>query len=63
MENEKLICAKCDRELELKEVSLEYLGHRLSHSFPVCPVCGQVYISEEIVTGKIHQVETELEDK
>ncbi|MGI5900943.1 MAG: DVU_1557 family redox protein [Desulfitobacteriia bacterium] len=63
MGQEKLICCKCDRDLELAEVSLEYLGHKMTHQFLACPQCKQVYISEDIVTGKMRTVEQELEDK
>jgi uncharacterized OB-fold protein len=63
MSDEKLICHKCGREMIPMETSLEYLGHKMTHKFPKCPDCGIVYIPEEIVNGKIHEVETELEDK
>ena len=59
----KVICGKCEREMEPKEVALTYLGHQVTAELPVCPVCGQVYISEEVVSGKIHRVEQLLEDK
>jgi len=45
------------------ETALEYLGHKITHIFPTCPVCKLVYIPEKEVNGKMHQVETELEDK
>jgi len=60
---EKLICSKCNKELEPESINLEYLGHRMTHQFLTCPVCKMVYIPENIVNGKMHQVETELEDK
>lgn len=63
MENEPLICAKCKVQLEPKKINLNYLGHRVTHEFMCCPVCGQPYISEDIVNGKMHEVETMLEDK
>lgn len=56
-------CVKCDRELEPVKLTLNYLGHQITHEFPQCPVCGNVFISEEIVTGKMLQVEYMLEDK
>lgn len=58
-----LICGKCDREMQLMDVSLSYLGHQLTVKLPRCPVCKQVYLSEEVVTDKIQRVERELEDK
>ncbi|NTV91692.1 MAG: DNA-binding protein [Clostridiales bacterium] len=60
---DKLFCVKCKVKMEPADVNLEYLGHRMTHKFPVCPVCGQIFIPEDIVSGKMHQVETELEDK
>ena len=58
-----MICVNCDKELEPTKINLNYLGHRITHEFPACPVCGNLFISEEIVTGKMYEVETELEDK
>lgn len=56
-------CVKCDKQLEPANVTLNYLGHQITHEFPRCPVCGNVFISEEIVMGKMLQVEYVLEDK
>lgn len=63
MAPEKLICCKCNKELESATIKLEYLGHSMSHQFLTCPVCKHSYIPEETVMGKMHQVEMELEDK
>jgi hypothetical protein len=60
---DRVVCARCDREMEEGDVTLTYLDHQVTARLPVCPVCGQVYISEEVVTGKIQRVERELEDK
>ena len=60
---EKLKCRKCDQYLTLIQVSAEYLGYRFSEKIPVCPQCGQIYISEELVRKKISQVEGVLEVK
>jgi NAD-dependent SIR2 family protein deacetylase len=56
-------CMKCDVELVHEETTLEYLGYDMTYQLPRCPVCGQVFISEEIARGKMHEVETSLEDK
>lgn len=56
-------CAKCGKEMTAAVVRLNYLGHTVEHKFPKCPVCGQIYISEEIVREKMHEVEINLEDK
>ncbi len=62
MEDE-LICSLCGVPLEPRKINLRYLGHQVSSEFPTCPKCGNMYIPEEIVTGKIRALETELEDK
>ncbi len=59
----KLVCCKCGIPMETGAVSFAYLGHNFSAELPKCPQCGQVYLSEELVKGKVTQVETGLEDK
>jgi NAD-dependent SIR2 family protein deacetylase len=56
-------CMKCDEELVLSETTLEYLGYDMTYELPRCPQCGQVFVSEELARGKMHEVETSLEDK
>lgn len=64
MEKEKkLICYKCQKELELKKTEFTYLGHTFFNEVPRCPQCGMVYISEELVRNRISEVEMQLEDK
>ncbi len=63
MAAEGFICSKCNKELELENVNLEYLGYRITHPFLTCPTCKIIYIPEEVVLDKIHQVERQLEDK
>ena len=58
-----LICARCDAPLEKSETKFDYLGHTFSHTAPKCPICGMVYVPEELVMGRIAEVETMLEDK
>lgn len=60
---EGLVCARCDAALEMIETKFSYLGHEFTHPVPKCPICGFVYIPEELATGKISEVETMLEDK
>ncbi len=59
----KLICFTCNKELELKKADFSYLGHTFFTEVPRCPECGMVYISEELVKGRISEVEMQLEDK
>ncbi len=60
---EELVCSKCNLLLEMKEVSIDYLGHHLVERAPRCPKCGQIFISEELVEDKITILETSLEEK
>jgi tRNA(Ile2) C34 agmatinyltransferase TiaS len=62
-EKKKLICCKCNKELELKKTNFSYLGHVFFTEVPRCPQCGQVFISEELVKGRIAEVEIQMEDK
>jgi len=59
----QLVCVKCDIPLQIQEVRFKYLGYEFKHNFPRCPRCGQVYISEKEVNGKIKEVEETLEEK
>jgi hypothetical protein len=56
-------CRKCDEDLVVKKVVLDYMGHSISHDLPCCPKCGKVFISKELAEGKMCEVEQTLEDK
>jgi hypothetical protein len=58
-----LICFKCGVPLITEKTNFNYLRFNFSTDLPRCPKCGQVYIPEELVSGRMHEVETELEDK
>lgn len=60
---EELICVKCGIPLTVGKVTLAYLGSNFPVELPKCPKCGLVYIPESLARGKMHQVETALEDK
>lgn len=60
---ERLICDKCGVEMEMIEVAFDYLSRGFRHKVPRCPVCGQVSLPEELVTGKMADVESMIEDK
>ncbi len=62
-EIDRLLCARCGVPLEERPISLTYLGHRFPKKLPVCPLCGQPYVSEELATGPMAEIEKELEDK
>ena len=60
---EKLLCDKCGVELEMIEATFEYLTRSFRHKVPRCPECGQVSLPEELVNGKISDVEAMIEEK
>ncbi|NLT48876.1 MAG: DNA-binding protein [Clostridiales bacterium] len=57
-----LICDKCNIELTMEDLHFSYLEHNFRHKVLRCAECGQVYLSEDLVT-RIKQVETNFEDK
>ena len=59
----EIICAKCKVPLVNKKARFLYLGHEMHSEVPRCPKCGQIYLSEELVRGRIADVEASLEDK
>ena len=61
--SDDLICGVCQVKLVEAKTSFAYMTHTFSAEVPRCPKCGQVYLSEELVNGRIAQVEMELEDK
>ena len=60
---QRLICNLCDMDLKLANTNFSYLGHSFRVEAPRCPGCGQVFISEDLVKGRIAEVEMLLEDK
>ena len=61
--DEKVICCKCDLEMRLEKTTFSYLGHNFVADILRCPRCKQVFIPEDLVKGKMHEVEALLEDK
>ena len=62
-ERKGLVCARCGRELVMRQTTFSYMGRSFGHEVPVCPGCGKVYISRELAEGKMAEVEILLEDK
>jgi len=62
-ETKKMICAVCGLELEPKKTFFNYLGHNFHTDILCCPGCGEVFIPEDLVRGRMSKVERELEDK
>lgn len=61
--DEHIRCAGCERELVPMEVRAHYLKSEFPTKVLACPGCGQVYIPESLVFGKISEVERTLEEK
>lgn len=62
-EKKRMICCKCQIEMEPKKTNFSYLGHSFSTDILKCPKCEQVFIPEELVKGRMAEVEMQLEDK
>jgi len=56
-------CAACGALLVPGKVMVSYLGSAYPVDLLKCPSCGLVYIPEELVLGKMAEVEKSLEDK
>ena len=59
----KLTCMKCRVPLVKGKAKFMYLDNGFPVELPVCPVCGFVYVPEELALGKVLAVEKALEDK
>ena len=60
---EKLICDRCNVEMQLIEVQFKYLSRSFRYKVPRCPQCGQVSLPEELVNGRMSEVEAMIEEK
>lgn len=56
-------CANCDVPLEPSKIDVAYLGSAFPVDLAACPSCGLVFIPEDLATGKMLEVEQQLEDK
>ena len=59
----KVICRRCQVEMVPKSTYFDYLGHNFHTEILCCPKCGEVYLPEALVKGRMADVERELEDK
>ena len=59
----KAECGACGRFLELKKAEITYLGSVFTLDLPACPLCGTIFVPEELATKKMLEVEKILEDK
>jgi len=58
-----LICNNCQVKLIASKTHFEYLGYPFHADMLRCPKCGQVFIPEDMVKGRMAEVEMLLEDK
>lgn len=58
-----MICEQCNEKMEEIKVEFSYLKRSFSHVVLRCPICGQVFISEELANGRMRDVEAALEEK
>lgn len=63
MTERTFICHACRKPLEPRKTDFTYLGHTFYADMLRCPDCGQVFIPESLVKGRIHEVEMQMEDK
>lgn len=63
MDNNEILCIKCNRKLEEAKAKFNYLNREMHSDVLKCPNCGQVYLSEQLVEDRIRQIESALEDK
>ncbi len=63
MGNRKLLCGRCREELKKEIVDFQYLSFAFHTEVLRCPKCGQVFIDEDLVEGKMHETEMVMEDK
>jgi uncharacterized protein with PIN domain len=60
---QKLICERCNIEMEAMEAQFSYLKRTFKHKVLRCPKCGQIYIPEDLAKGRMREVEYTLEEK
>jgi len=58
-----LFCFRCDKTLVSDKVFMNYLTNTFPTQLLKCPVCGLVYIDEDMVMKKAHEVEKTIEEK
>ena len=58
-----LIFDRCKVEMQEMDTQFSYLGRSFRHKVNRCPECGQVCLSEELVNGRMSEVESMMEDK
>lgn len=62
-EKQILICDRCKVEMEEIDTNFSYLDRTFRHKALRCPECGQVFLPEKLVTGRMSEVESLIEEK
>lgn len=60
---EHLQCNRCRVPLSKQQADFGYLERAFHAQVFRCPECGQIFIPEDLVKGRMAEVERELEDK
>ena len=58
-----MICDKCNVEMQEMDANFSYLDRTFRHKVLRCPQCGQVSLSEDLVNGRMSEVEALIEEK
>jgi len=61
--DEGLYCFRCNEILVSDKVFMNYLTNTFPTQLLKCPICGLVYIDEDMVMSKAHEVERTIEEK
>lgn len=56
-------CLRCNLMMSPGKVTISYMGSTFPVDLLKCQQCGQVFIPEDLVMGKMLEVEKTLEDK
>ncbi len=62
-EPDKMECCRCGVPLVLKRADFSYLNYNFHVDVPRCPVCGMIFLPQDLVEGKMAEVEAVLEEK
>ena len=58
-----ILCGRHGVELQPGKIELTYQGHTFPVDALICPVCGLAFVSEDLVRGRMREVEQTLEEK
>ena len=61
--SDTIYCSQCGQELKPVKASAVYLKFKFDIEIPGCPVCGRLYVPEELALTKVAELEALLEQK